>query len=120
MGTVRDPAKNEPMISVVRPHERPQVFYTFDGVFEGPNRPHTEASVLVKRMRRTIYQPMLDSFAGRVFRSSTKSEIKHISCSFYLCPICLGPLSFAINSAVGIAGSVVMLIVPREPKSTDK
>jgi 5,5'-dehydrodivanillate O-demethylase oxygenase subunit len=39
MGTVRDTAKNEPMISVVRPHERPQVFYTFDGVFEGPNRP---------------------------------------------------------------------------------
>jgi 5,5'-dehydrodivanillate O-demethylase len=39
MGTVRDPAKNEPMIRVVRPHERPQVFYTFEGVFEGPNRP---------------------------------------------------------------------------------
>jgi len=39
MGTVRDPAKNEPMIRVVRPHERPQVFYTFDGVFEGPSRP---------------------------------------------------------------------------------
>lgn len=42
------------------------------------------------------------------------------SVSVYLCPICLGPLSFAINSAVGIAGSVVMLIVPRDPKSTDK
>jgi hypothetical protein len=39
MGIVRDPAKNEPMIKVVRPHERPPVFYTFDGVFEGPSRP---------------------------------------------------------------------------------
>jgi len=37
----------------------------------------------------------------------------------HLCPICLGPFSLAINSLVGIAGSVVMLIVPREPKSTD-
>jgi len=26
LGTVCDPVKNEPMIRVVRPHERPQVF----------------------------------------------------------------------------------------------
>jgi hypothetical protein len=30
---IRDPAKNEPMIQVVRPHERPKAFYTFDGKF---------------------------------------------------------------------------------------
>lgn len=39
MGLVRDPLKNEPMIRFIDPHERPKIFYTFDGVFEGPNRP---------------------------------------------------------------------------------
>lgn len=39
MGVIRDPAKNEPMIQVVRPHERPKAFYTFDGAFQEPNRP---------------------------------------------------------------------------------
>ncbi len=39
MGLVRDPVKNEPMIQVVPPHERPKVFYTFDGVFKGAERP---------------------------------------------------------------------------------
>ena len=39
MGTIRDAAKNEPMIQVVRPHERPKAFYTFDGKFQEPDRP---------------------------------------------------------------------------------
>lgn len=39
MGVVRDRAKNEPMIQVVRPHERPKAFYTFDGEFREPDRP---------------------------------------------------------------------------------
>jgi 5,5'-dehydrodivanillate O-demethylase len=39
MGVIRDSAKNEPMIQVVRPHERPKAFYTFDGTFQEPNRP---------------------------------------------------------------------------------
>jgi 5,5'-dehydrodivanillate O-demethylase oxygenase subunit len=39
MGVIRDPAKNEPMIQVVRPHERPKAFYTFEGVFQEPTRP---------------------------------------------------------------------------------
>lgn len=39
MGVIRDPAKNEPMIQVVRPHERPKAFYIFDGTFREPERP---------------------------------------------------------------------------------
>ncbi|HEY1373578.1 MAG TPA: Rieske 2Fe-2S domain-containing protein [Candidatus Binatia bacterium] len=39
MGVIRDHAKNEPMIQVVRPHERPKAFYIFDGKFEQPSRP---------------------------------------------------------------------------------
>jgi 5,5'-dehydrodivanillate O-demethylase len=39
MGIIRDSAKNEPMIQVVRPHERPKAFYTFDGKFQEPQRP---------------------------------------------------------------------------------
>ena len=35
-------------------------------------------------------------------------------------PICLGPFSFARNCAIEIAGSVMMLTVPREPRSTDR
>jgi len=39
MGIIRDAAKNEPMIQVVHPHERPKAFYTFDGKFQEPDRP---------------------------------------------------------------------------------
>ena len=56
-GIVRDPAKNEPMIKVVRPHERPPVFIPSTACLKDPAARHTEASVLVKRMRRTIYKP---------------------------------------------------------------
>ena len=39
MGVIRDAAKNEPMIQVVKLHERPKSFYTFDGQFQEPVRP---------------------------------------------------------------------------------
>lgn len=39
MGVIRDAAKNEPMIQVVKAHERPKAFYTFNGEFQAPQRP---------------------------------------------------------------------------------
>jgi len=39
MAVIRDHAKNETMIQVVRPHERPKAFYTFEGSLQMPDRP---------------------------------------------------------------------------------
>ena len=39
MGVIRDSTKNEPMIRVVRAHERPKAFYTFDCMFQESDRP---------------------------------------------------------------------------------